>query len=228
VLVQRSEVYIARKHSVGLRKPLVVNFNRSNTTPIPDDSVCISSTGFGTHELLPPEEFRPLRLHRMTSAYSMKMADRHGTAFPEISDGASVMSSNPGGKVFRDISVSAYIGDASKKKYFKGKLDTGTEVCVISEHIVENKWGIERVDTTKKCTLKDLGINGVLTLGQIRLTLCLKSKIKEINVPFQVVPNKFVQYRFDALLSSRLIRRRSILVRGPDWQDEETDSEGDE
>jgi hypothetical protein len=156
------------------------------------------------------------------------MSEHHGTACPEISDSVSILSSTPGGKVFPDICVAAYIGDTGEKKYFKGKLDTGADQCLISEHVVENKWGIGRIDSTKTCVLNGLGMNGVRSLGQIRLTLCLKPKIKEIDVPFQVVPKTLVKYRFDALLSDKLIERRHILVSGADWQDGETDCEEDD
>ena len=159
------------------------------------------------------------------------MLERHGTAFPEVPDHASVksiLSSAPGGKVFPDIWVSAYIKGTPKKKYFTAKLDTGADQCIISEHVVANRWGLERIDSSKKRVLGSLSINGVQTMGQIRLILRLRPKDREIDVPFQVVPNSFVRYRFDALLSDKLIKRRNILVSGDDWKDEEIESEDDD
>jgi hypothetical protein len=167
----------------------------------------------------------------MKFEYSTKMSERRQNAIPEISDTVSVksiLSSTPGGKEFPDIWVAAYIGGTDKKKYFKAKLDTGTDQCLISQHVVENKWGTELIDSSKKITLNTLSMNEVHTLGQIRLTVCLRRKIKEIDVPFQVIPNSIAKYQFDALLSNKLIHRRDILVSGGDWQDEETDSEEDD
>jgi hypothetical protein len=167
----------------------------------------------------------------MKIEYSTKMSERRQTAIPEISDTVSVksiLSSTPGGKEFPDIWVAAYVGDTDEKKYFKGKLDTGTDQCLISQHVVENKWGTELIDSSKKIVLNTLSMNEVHTLGQIRLTVCLRRKIKEIDVPFQVIPNSVAKYQFDALLSNKLIQRRGILVSGVDWQDEETDSEEDD
>jgi Retroviral aspartyl protease len=156
------------------------------------------------------------------------MSSHHETAIPEISDSISVISSTAGGKVFRDIFISAYMGDESDEKFFKAKLDTGADFCLISEHIVENKWGTERIDATKSRLLNGVGMHDIRTMGQIRITIQLRPGIKRVDVPFQVLSNTFVAYRFDALLSDRVIGRRGILVWGPDFRDEETDSEDDE
>ena len=64
-------------------------------------------------------------------------------------------------------------------------------------------------------------------MGQIRLVLRLRPKDRAIDVPFQVVPNSFVRYRFDALLSGKLIKRRNILVSGAEWKEAEIESEDD-
>ena len=159
----------------------------------------------------------------------MAMSDRPETAVPEISDSVSVLSSNVGARKFPDICISAYIEDASEEKFFMGTLDTGAQLSLISEHVVANRWGIDRIDSTKSCELKDLGLNGVRTMGTIRITLRLAAGVKELNAPFHVVSNTIVQYRFDALLSDSLIKRRDILVLGSPWQNEEeaTDSEGE-
>ena len=150
--------------------------------------------------------------------------DRHRTAFAEISDNESFMSSTPGDKVFPDIVITAHVGDESQVKFFKGKIDTGALVCLIAEHVVKDRFGMDRVDTSKWLTLDDLGRNGVRTLGQIRLTVRLGSVQKWLNVPFEVIPDDYVRYRYDALLSDKLIQRKSILVLGPDYQDSARDS----
>jgi hypothetical protein len=158
------------------------------------------------------------------------MLERHGAAFPEVSDHASVksvLSSAPGRKVFPDIWVSARLGDTAETKHFMAKLDTGADQCIISEHVVANRWGLDRIDSSKKCVLGSLSIDDVQTMGQIRLVLRLRPKDRAIDVPFQVIPNSFVRYRFDALLSGKLIKRRNILVSGAEWKEAEIESEDD-
>lgn len=157
------------------------------------------------------------------------MSDRP-EPLPEISDSVSVMSSTVGARKFPDISISAYIEDASEEKLFTGMLDTGAQINLISEHVVVNRWSRDRIDSTKSRVLKDLGLSGVRTLGTIRITLRLAVGVKEINAPFHVVSTSVVQHRFDALLSDSLIERRNILVLNSPWQEKEegaTDSEGE-
>lgn len=146
-------------------------------------------------------------------------SDRHVTAFPELSDSISVMSSTVGDNAFPDIAVIAHVGDASDIKSFKGKIDTGAKLCLIAEHVVADRFGTERIDTSRWVILDDLGKNGVRTLGQIKILLRLGSSKKWLEVPFQVIPDSYARYRYDALLSDKLIKRKSILVLGPDYQD---------
>jgi hypothetical protein len=153
------------------------------------------------------------------------MPDRHEIAFPEgsdaasVSDAASALSSNPGENVFPDICVFGHVGDPSKVKSFKGKLDTGANICLMAEHVVTNRWGIERIDSSKCCVLDDLGPNGIRTLGQIRITLRLGSSDRWLKVPFQVIPDSYVRYRYDALLSDKLIKKLNLLLPGPGRRD---------
>jgi len=151
----------------------------------------------------------------------MAMSGRHETPVPETSDTVSVLSSNVAARKFPDICISAYIEDASEEKFFMGTLDTGAQLSLISEHVVANRWGMDRIDSTKVCELKDLGLSGVRTMGTIRITLRLAAGVKELNASFHVVSNEVVQYRFDALLSDSLINRRDILVLNSPWQNEE-------
>jgi hypothetical protein len=153
------------------------------------------------------------------------MPDRHGIAFPEVSDAisvsdaTSVLSSNPGDNVFPDVCVFGHVGDPSGVKSFKGKLDTGANICLIAEHVVTNRWGIERIDSSKCCVLDDLGPSGVRTLGQIRITVRLGSSDEWLKVPFQVIPDSYVRYRYDALLCDKLIKKWRLLLPGPGRHD---------
>jgi hypothetical protein len=66
------------------------------------------------------------------------------------------------------------------------------------------------------------------TMGQITLILRLSPGMKLIEVPFQVVPTSVARYRFDALLSGRLIKQSNILMFDSRYfphQDEKADSE---
>ena|SRR2546423_5350298 len=151
--------------------------------------------------------------------------DRHANAFAfaEISDNESFMSSSVGDKVFPDIVVNARVGDLSQVRPFKGKVDTGARLCLLAEHVVKDRFGMDQVDQSKSLRLNDLGNKGVETLGRIRLTLRLGSNKKWLSVPFEVIPDDYVRYRYDALLSDKLIKRKSILVLGPDYQDSAQD-----
>jgi hypothetical protein len=140
------------------------------------------------------------------------------------SDSVSEMSSTVGARKFPDIPISAYIGDASKEKLFMGTLDTGAEANVISEHVVVNRWGRDRINPTKSRFLKGLGLSGVRTMGTIRITLRLAAGVKKLNASFHVVSNEIVKYRFDALLSESLIKRRKILVLSPPWRKQEEEA----
>jgi hypothetical protein len=146
-------------------------------------------------------------------------SERHVTAFPELSDSISVMSSTPGDNIFPDIAIVAHVGDASEEKSFKGKIDTGARLCLIAEHVVADRFGMERIDTSRWVIVDDLGKNGIRTMGRIEIFIRLGSSPKWLEVPFQVIPDSYVRYRYDALLSDKLIKRKSILVFGPDWQD---------
>src|SRR4051794_163952 len=149
------------------------------------------------------------------------MSDRHPIAFPELSDAisvsdtTSVLSSNPGDNVFPDICVFGHVGDPSQVKSFKGKLDTGANICLMAEHVVKNRWGMEWIDSSKGYFLDDVGPNGVQTLGQIRITLRLGPSDRWLKVPFQVMPDSYVKYRYDALLCDKLIKKLSLLLPGP-------------
>jgi hypothetical protein len=133
-----------------------------------------------------------------------------------------------GGQKFPQIWISGHIGDASQEKFFKGTLDTQARLCLMSQHVLEDRFGIERLDPTISYVLDDLAWNRIRTMGQIRIKLRLAHGQKEIDVPFQVVPNMYARYQFDALLSGKLIKRENILVLGPDWQHEESDLQDEE
>jgi hypothetical protein len=153
------------------------------------------------------------------------MPVRHRTAFAEasdavsVSDATSVLSSNPGDNVFPDVCLFGHVGDPSGVKSFKGKLDTGANICLMAEHVVMNRWGVERIDSSKCCVLDDLGPNGVQTLGQIRITLRLGSSDRWLKVPFQVLPDSYVGCRYDALLCDKLIKKWNLLLPDPGRRD---------
>ena len=152
--------------------------------------------------------------------------DRHINAFPEISDSVSVMSSTVRGNPFPDIPIFACIAktpvvkslDAPDVKDFKGKLDTGAKLCLLAEHVVADRFGLERIDRNERVTVNDLGNNGVLTMGEIKLHLLMGSRTKWLEVSFQVLPDSHVQYRYDALMSDKIIKRLEILVLNPEYQ----------
>jgi hypothetical protein len=152
--------------------------------------------------------------------------DRRINAFPEISDSVSVMSSTVRDNPFPDIPIFACLAEtpvvkslgAPDVKDFKGKLDTGAKLCLLAEHVVADRFGLERIDTSRRVTVNDLGNNGVQTMGEIKLHLLMGSRTKWLEVSFQVLPDSHVQNRFDALMCDKIIKRLEILVLNPEYQ----------
>jgi hypothetical protein len=152
--------------------------------------------------------------------------DHRINAFPEISDSISVMSSTVRGNPFPDIPIFACLAktpvvkslDAPDVKNFKGKLDTGAKLCLLAEHVVADRFGLERIDRSRRVTVNDLGNNGVQTMGEIKLHLLMGSRTKWLEVSFQVLPDSHVQYRYDALMCDKIIKRLKILVLNPEYQ----------
>jgi hypothetical protein len=152
--------------------------------------------------------------------------DRRINAFPELCDSASVMSSTIRDNPFPDIPIFACLAktpvvkslDAPDVKDFKGKLDTGAKLCLLAEHVVADRFGRERIDKSRRVIVNDLGNNGVQTMGEIKLHILTGSRTKWLEVSFQVLPDTHVQYRYDALMSDKIIKRLKILVLNPEYQ----------
>ena len=152
--------------------------------------------------------------------------DRRINAFSEISDSISVMSATARDNLFPEIPVFACPAKtpvakslaAPDVKDFKGKLDTGAKLCLLAEHVVADRFGLERIDRSRWVTVNDLGNNGVQTMGEIKLHVLMGSRTKWLEVSFQVLPDSHVQYRFDALMSDKIIKRLEILVLNPEYQ----------
>ena len=152
--------------------------------------------------------------------------DRRINAFPELSDSISVMSSTIRDNLFPDIPIFACLAktpvaktlDAPDVKDFKGKLDTGAKLCLLAEHVVADRFGLERIDRSRRVVVNDLGNNGIRTMGEIKLHLLTGSRTKWLEVPFQVLPDSHVQYRYDALMCDKIIKRLEILVLNPEYQ----------
>ena len=152
--------------------------------------------------------------------------DRRINAFPELSDSISVMSSTIRDNLFPDIPIFACLAktpvaktlDAPDVKDFKGKLDTGAKLCLLAEHVVADRFGLERIDRSSWVVVNDLGNNGIRTMGEIKLHLLTGSRTKWLEVPFQVLPDSHVQYRYDALMCDKIIKRLEILVLNPEYQ----------
>lgn len=152
--------------------------------------------------------------------------DRRINAFPELSDSISVMSSTVRDNLFPDIPIFACLAktpvtkslDAPDVKDFKGKLDTGTKLCLLAEHVVADRFGLEKIDRSRWVTVNELGNNGVRTIGEIKLHLLMGSRTKWLEVSFQVLPDSHVRYRYDALMCDKIIKRLEILVLNPEYQ----------
>ena len=146
------------------------------------------------------------------------MSERHVNVFEDINDAVSFMSSTVCDDVFPDVFIITCIRGAPEERVIIGKLDTGAKVCVVAEHVVVTRWGIDKVDSSKRCILTGLETSGVRSLGEINIRIILDDQGRQLETPFQVVPEEYVRHRWDALLSDKLIKKLDILIFNPDWR----------
>ena len=95
---------------------------------------------------------------------------------------------------------------ARTSKECMGLLDTGVNDNVISEHVVRNRWPFELVDTSSPHYFKFPKEEKVKTLGQLTMSVWLDIPKYWQEVTFLVIPNSYVKYRFNTLLSDDLAR----------------------
>ena len=139
-------------------------------------------------------------------------------------DCASTLSTTSAGdEKFADIGLLGVGPKSCEEAYFIARLDTQASVCIIAEGVVESRFGgIEAVDTKKRVVLTgigtEIGANGVLTLGQIKIYFHTLPGTKWFPVPFQVVPDSVVCFKYDAILSGKFIKRNGVLVTDDKWQ----------
>jgi len=88
--------------------------------------------------------------------------------------------------------------NVSSGSVFIGKLHTRASICLIAERVA-SRFGTDRIDSSKRLILNDIGQNGVRTIGQIRIVFRPIYGHKWCDVPFQVVPDTFVRDRFENL-----------------------------
>jgi hypothetical protein len=221
-------------------KPITQCEPQTNLPPFPAHIQFLSQSTNRKHEApkIPESQFGlAIRFRRQNQARSPKSIwkesamsdgepDRRINAFPELSDSISVMSSATRDSQFPDIPIFACLAKtpvvkslgAPDVKDFKGRLDTGARLCLLAEHVVADRFGLERIDRSRWVTVNELGDNGVRTMGEIKLHLLMGSRTKWLEVSFQVLPDSHVKYRFDALMCDKIIKRLKILVLSPEYQ----------
>lgn len=91
-------------------------------------------------------------------------------------------------------------------------LFTEVSFSIISEHVVRDRLNMDEVDTTKREELRFADGPLVESLGQLTLSIELGPRNAEASqesvsqeVTFMVIPNTYVKYRYDALLSNDVI-----------------------
>lgn len=125
----------------------------------------------------------------------------------------SVASLNTGGsRAAKAVVMFARTASNSEEKSMKAMLFTGVSSCIISEHVVRDRFNMEEVDATKREELRFADGPLVETLGQLTLSIQLGSRNAGFSqesvsqeVTFMVIPNTYVRYRYDALLSNDVV-----------------------
>jgi hypothetical protein len=122
-------------------------------------------------------------------------------------------SLNTGGsRAAKRVVMRAHTANDWEWKFMLAILYTGVSSCLISEHVVTDRFSMEEVDATKREELRFSDGALVETLGQLTLSIQLDpintgdsqdSMSKE--VIFMVIPTIHVAYRYDALLSDDVL-----------------------
>lgn len=123
----------------------------------------------------------------------------------------AIFPSNTGGNRFPDVAMIARAASSSEERYMKAKLFTGVSLCLISEHVVTDRWGIGAVDASKRQTIIFSNGDKVETLGQLLLFVQLAAGTDGSSreppweeTTFEVVPISHARHQYDVLLSDDL------------------------
>jgi hypothetical protein len=125
---------------------------------------------------------------------------------PSPSDNISIMSSNFGDGEVPEVSLVGYAAsNASNETLFKGILDTGASVCIITD-TAASRIGADQIDSSKSRVLLMLG-EKLQTKGQVRIIFRLTTSHRRYSTLFDIIPDNGSHSGVDAVLSGRVSKR---------------------
>lgn len=113
-----------------------------------------------------------------------------------------------------DVDVYAIGSNAANLVNFVAKLDTGADVCVLSEKVA-TRIGLDQIDRSDQPNIEVLAEKGTKPMGRIVLDFRLSVSQQWYRTSFYVFPDTVIRDRFDALFSREIIGQMDLLRLGP-------------
>jgi hypothetical protein len=135
---------------------------------------------------------------------------------PSSSELTSVITLNSSGntKWLPDLDIYAISSDGPKLVNFVAKLDTGADMCALSE-TVATRIGLDQIDRSDQPDIEVLAEKVTKPIGRIDLTFRLSLSQQWYKTSFYVISDTIVREKFDALFSREIIRQMDLLRLGP-------------
>jgi hypothetical protein len=132
------------------------------------------------------------------------------------SERTSVITLNAVGntKWLPDVDVYAIGSNAANLVNFVAKLDTGADMCVLSEKVA-TRIGLDQIDRSDQPYIEVLAEKGTKPMGRIDLEFRLSVSQQWYRTSFYVFPDTVVRGNFDALFSRKIIGQMDLLRLGP-------------
>jgi hypothetical protein len=113
-----------------------------------------------------------------------------------------------------DLDVYAVGSNAENLVNFIAKLDTGADMCVLSEKVAA-RIGLDRIDGSDRPDVEVLAEKGSKPIGRIDLEFRLSVSQQWYRTSFYVFSDTIIRDKFDALFSQQIIRQMDLLRLGP-------------
>jgi hypothetical protein len=132
------------------------------------------------------------------------------------SERTSVITLNAFGntKWLPDVDVYAIGSNAANLVNFVAKLDTGADVCVLSEKVAI-RIGLDQIDRSDQPCIDVLAEKGTKPMGRIDLEFRLSGSQQWYRTSFYVFSDTVIRDKFDALFSREIIGQLDLLRLGP-------------
>jgi hypothetical protein len=108
-----------------------------------------------------------------------------------------------------DFDVYAVGSNAANLVNFVAKLDTGADMCVLSEKVAA-RIGLDQIDRSDRPVNEVLAEKGTKPIGRIDLVFHLSVSQQWYRASFYVFSDTIVRDKFDALFSQEIIRQMDL------------------